>query len=411
MKFSELDLPAPLLQALTGIGYESLTPVQEATFTPIRTGQDVLAMAETGSGKTAACVIPLLCRLDPAIRQIQALILVPTRELAQQYVGEIGRLAEHTGIVPFAVFGGFSMGVQKAKLTHGVHVLVATPGRLIDIIYKGDLSLAGVRTLVLDEADEMLDMGFIDDVDFVLSCLTHQHQTLLFSATMPPPIERLVHERLHEPVRIELNRLQTSPDTLQHTFQMVDPHLRYEVLKDFLEMQPIVQAIIFCNSRITGEKLYTRLKGDRCPSLDYIHGGLEQDRRTSIYDRFKRQGVQFMVATDVAGRGLDFSNVSHVINFDFPPSVEAYTHRTGRTARMGRIGTALTLMSHYNLRDMSRLLGAKEIKPIWIGQAPDIRQLQAPPPGDQGGHFRPRRGGPGGGRRSGHRGPRGDHQA
>ena len=201
------------------MNYTQLTPIQEQTFDHVMQGRDVLARAETGSGKTSACAIPLIQLLDPSIDAIQALIIVPTRELALQYVDEISQLAQHSKIVPFAVFGGLSIELQKTKLTHGVHVLVATPGRLIDLLYNSKLTLSGVKTMVLDEADEMLKMGFIDDVNFIMSCMMQEHQTLFFSATMPPEIKKLVKTYLKFPVEVELNIDQVAPTNLQHHFQ------------------------------------------------------------------------------------------------------------------------------------------------------------------------------------------------
>ncbi|RPJ04899.1 MAG: DEAD/DEAH box helicase, partial [Deltaproteobacteria bacterium] len=342
MKFSELGLRPEILKALTDMGYNDLTPIQEETFDHIRGGRDLLARAETGSGKTAACGIPLVQKIDPSLNAIQALILVPTRELALQYVEEIDNISRHTGVVPFAVFGGFSMEIQKAKLRDKVHVLVATPGRLIDFLYNTiSVDLSHVRTLVLDEADEMLKMGFIEDVDFILSCLIHEHQTLFFAATMPAEIDRLVRTYLKDPVRVELNKEQVAPQSLSHHFRYTGRQPRLTALIEYLTTEKISQAIIFCNSRHHGEKLAKELE-KKFESIAYIHGGLEQPRRTSIFERFRRNEITFMVATDVAGRGLDFSHVSHVINYDCPCGLESYTHRTGRTGRMGRSGIAMT---------------------------------------------------------------------
>ena len=203
MRFDELELKPRILQSLAKIGYETLTPVQEQTMPHILAGRDLIALAETGSGKTAACAVPLVQQVDPAKRTVQALILVPTRELALQYVTEISQIAKQTDIEAFAIYGGFSMAIQMGKLDHGVHILVATPGRLIDMLYNTSLRLSDVRTFVLDEADEMLDQGFEQDVEFILSCLIHDHQTLLFSATMPAEIKRLTQKYLNDPVLVE----------------------------------------------------------------------------------------------------------------------------------------------------------------------------------------------------------------
>jgi ATP-dependent RNA helicase DeaD len=376
MKFSELDLKPEILKALTDMGYQDLTPIQEETFAPILSGRDLLARAETGSGKTAACGIPLVQMVDPSLNAIQALILVPTRELALQYVEEIDNISQHTGVVPFAVFGGFSMEIQKAKLRDKVHILVATPGRLIDFLYNTtSIDLSSVRTLVLDEADEMLKMGFIEDVDFILSCMIHEHQILFFAATMPEEIGRLIRTYLKEPVRVELNKEQVAPQSLVHHFQYTGRKDRLKALLEYLKREKISQAIIFCNSRHHGEKLTKELEG-KFKSIGYIHGGLEQPRRTSIFERFRRNEITFMVATDIAGRGLDFSHVSHVINYDYPFAQESYTNRTGRTGRMGRSGIAMTFVTDQELKGLNSLLKMNRIDPVWHG---DIPNLQAAP--------------------------------
>jgi len=372
MKFSELNLKPEILNALTDMGYQDLTPIQEETFFPILNGRDLLARAETGSGKTAACGIPLVQKIDPLLNAIQALILVPTRELALQYVEEINKISNFTEVTPFAIFGGFSMEIQKAKLRDKVHILVATPGRLIDFLYNTKaIDLSSVRTLVLDEADEMLKMGFIEDVDFILSCLIHEHQTLFFAATMPDEIDRLVRTYLKEPVKVELNKERVAPQSLVHHFQYTGRQGRLNALVEYLKREKISQAIIFCNSRYRGEKLTRELEG-KFKSIGYIHGGLEQSKRTSIFERFRRNEITFMVATDVAGRGLDFSHVSHVINYDYPFGLVSYTHRTGRTGRMGRSGTAMTFVTDQELGVLRFLFKKNRIDPIWHGNIPNL---------------------------------------
>ncbi len=372
MNFTELGLKEEILKALAEMGYRDLTPIQEKTFSPILSGKDLLARAETGSGKTAACGIPLVQMIDPSLNAIQALILVPTRELALQYVEEIRKISRFVGAIPFAVFGGFPMEIQKAKLSDGVHILVATPGRLIDFLYHStSIDLSSVRTLVLDEADVMLEMGFIDDIDFIMSCLVHEHQTLFFAATMPEEIDRLTKVYLKEPVRMELNKEQVAPQSLAHHFQLTGRRDRLNALIEYLKREKISQGIIFCNSRIHGEKLIKELK-ERFKSIEYIHGGLEQSRRTSIFDRFRRKEITFMVATDLASRGLDFSHVSHVINYDYPRGSESYTHRTGRTGRMGRSGIAMTFVTDQEFGDLKSLLKTNRINPVWHGDVPDL---------------------------------------
>jgi ATP-dependent RNA helicase DeaD len=375
MKFTELDIDLKILKALKSMGYVELTPIQEMTFPHILAGRDLLATAETGSGKTGACGVPLVQRVDPKLRAIQALILVPTRELALQYTEEIGRIAQHLEVVPFAVYGGFDMGVQKAKLQDVVHILVATPGRLIDFLYSGKISLSDVQMFVLDEADEMLKEGFLEDIEFVFSCLIHEHQTLLFAATMPADINRLADKYLNSPVRVRLNDEQISPQSLSHQFQLVPHDARLSSLQSKMKEGSIKQAIIFCNSRLNAEKLYGRLK-DRFPQVDLVHGGMEQRKRSSVIRRLRNRQVRYMIATDLAGRGLDFTHVSHVINYDFPRSSIIYTHRTGRAGRMGREGTAITLVSHRDLGSVNRLIRANSLSPDWLGQKPDFSSLK-----------------------------------
>lgn len=375
MLFSELNLKPEILEALSHMGYKELTPIQEKTFGAILSGRDLLARAETGSGKTGACGVPLVHTIDPSINAIQALILVPTRELALQYVDEIHQISRLAKVVPFAIFGGFSMEIQRAKLKDGVHILVATPGRLIDFLYNTtSIDLSSVQTLVLDEADEMLKMGFVEDVDFIMSCLIHDHQTLLFAATMPHEIDRLIGTYLKDPIRVELNRDQVAPQSLVHHFQHMGLRDRLNILVEYLHEKEVSQAIIFCNSRHHGEKLLSELKG-KVASLEYIHGGLEQSRRTSIFDRFRRKEITFMIATDVAGRGLDFSHVSHVINYDYPLGLESYIHRTGRTGRMGRSGIAMTFVTDKDLVALKALLQTNRIEPVWRDAPPDLQNL------------------------------------
>lgn len=392
MKFTDLDLKPNILASLKEMQYVDLTPVQEETFPHIMAGKDIIARAETGSGKTAACAIPLVQMVDTSVKAVQSLVVVPTRELALQYVSEISDIAKKTDIKTFAVYGGFSMQIQLGKLDHGVDILVATPGRLIDLLNNTPLSLSSVRTLVLDEADEMLNMGFITDVEFIISCIIHQHQILLFSATMPKVIENLARKYLKDPLTIFLNTGQKAPQSLEHHFMQVSTRDRLELLLKYFDESNPKQAIIFCNSRRNADKLHDHLK-KHISSTEIIHGGLDQGRRTSLFNRFRRKDIRVMVATDLASRGLDFSHVSHVINYDFPANAEAYTHRTGRTARMGRKGVALTLFTKGDLYDLKAVIDINRIKPMWEGAKPDLVHIQRPRKSGRrpSGSFRPRK--------------------
>jgi len=374
MKFTDLDLKPLILDGLSDMQYVDLTPVQEKTFPHILSGRDIIARAETGSGKTAACAIPLVQMVDTSIKAVQALILVPTRELALQYVREIADIARRTNVKPYAVYGGFSIHIQKAKLNHGVDILVATPGRLIDLLRNSTLSLSNVRTLVLDEADNMLNMGFISDVEYIISCLIHEHQILMFSATMPEEIEKLANRYLRNPLTISLNKDQRAPQSLQHHFLQINNKNRCESLLQYLNEARPKQAIIFCNSRRNAEKLHSHLQKE-LKSTEIIHGGLEQSKRTSLFNRFRRMEIKIMVATDLASRGLDFTHATHVINYDFPADTDDYTHRTGRTARMGRKGIALTFFTQKDLRNLKGVIDKNNIQPIWQGKEPDLEHI------------------------------------
>ena len=375
MKFTELNLKPQILKALDQIGYEQLTPIQEETFSHIIAGKDIIALAETGSGKTSACSIPILQSVDPDKNTIQALVMVPTRELALQYVSAISDVAKFTHIAPFAVYGGFPIETQKAKLSHGVHFLIATPGRLIDLIYNSPINLSQVRTLILDEADEMLKMGFVTDIEFIIDCLIHEHQTLLFSATMPNQIKHLAKKYLKNPVTIELNIDQVAPQSLCHQFQQAKGSKKFPTLLKYLKDTKPSQTIIFCNSRRNCANLYDHLKKE-IDSVDFLHGGIEQSRRSSIFHQFKKKQIKTIVATDIASRGLDFSHVTHVINYDFPLNPLAYTHRSGRTARMGRKGTAVTFFSNHDLQTLKEVIETNNIKPIWLTANPKLSKIK-----------------------------------
>ena len=393
MKVSEISLKPEIHRALREMGYDELTPIQELAIPEILKGRDLVGLAETGSGKTGACSIPLVEMLEPSIREIQALILVPTRELAQQYVSEIADVSRYTEVAPFAMFGGFDVDIQRAKLKHGVHILVATPGRLIDYIWNNPLPLNQIRTLVLDEADEMMKMGFVENVDFIFSCVMQEVQTLLFSATMPKAVARLAETYQKNPVQLALNKDQVAPQSLTHCFQVVRHGAQEDELNKYLKTNKVGQGLVFCNSRVGSAQLYRHLKSTQ-PSVEIIHGGLDQPQRSAVFRKFKSKEIDLLVATDVAARGLDFNKVTHVFNFDFPRTDEAYTHRTGRTGRMGREGVAVTFVTNRDLGALGRLIRANRIEPVWLGEEPDLRSSS--PSGAR----RNRRGGRGPGRSS-----------
>ena len=372
--FKDLGLPENILSSLTKNGYIELTPIQEKTYPLVAAGKDICGLAETGSGKTAACVIPTIQNIDDSLNAIQALIIVPTRELCLQYVTEIMKIAENTKITSFAVYGGSDKEIQVAKINHGVQVLVATPGRLIDLIYDGIITFSSVKTLILDEADELLDEGFLEDIEFLMSCLINKHQTLMFSATMADEIKELADKYMNSPEFVTLISDRPTPKSIKHYFANL-PHTRK--LSKFLELvnhEEIEQAIIFCNSRVGVDKIYRSIKS-KLDNCEYIHGGLNQDVRSNIFWKFKNKKIRFLITTDVTGRGVDFTYVTHVFNWDLPNAIEQYTHRTGRTGRMGKEGKAITFVTKNELHNLTRIIKDKEIKAIWLGHNPLLSDI------------------------------------
>ena len=368
-KFCDIGLPNEVLSAIEKMGYEEMTPVQEVTYPHIMAGQDLCALAETGSGKTAACAIPLVQQIDTTENAIQGLVIVPTRELCIQYVDEIEKIGREMGVIPFAVFGGFDKKIQVAKIKHEVHVLVATPGRLIDLLYDGVVNLSKVTCVVLDEADELLQEGFLEDIEFILSCMLQEHQTLLFAATMDEEIEKLTHNYLRSPIYLSLIKKRAAPVTIEHYFAYVHPNRKKEELIKYLTQEDVSQGIIFCNARYKVDSLFRDMRKE-LQDIDYIHAGLSQDKRSSLFRQFKKKKLRYLIATDVAGRGLDFTHITHVVNWDLPDNGVQYTHRTGRSGRMGKSGRAFTLVTKGDLPRLHELIRKRKVSPRWIGRDP-----------------------------------------
>ncbi len=378
MKFRDIAFRPEIQTALEEMGFEDLSPIQEKTLLPILEQRDIIAIAQTGSGKTSACGIPLIQLIDEENKAVQVLVMVPTRELALQYEDELRDIGRYTKVQCASVYGGTPMSMQRQQLKAGVHILVATPGRLIDVLHTGELEFGNLRTLVLDEADEMLKMGFLEDMQFIMSCIVGHHQKLLFSATMPKTLDHLIHQFLDDPIRIELNLVDVAPSSLTHEFIYVPrPGDREEKLFEFLDDRSRYrQVLIFCNSRFKGEHLFKKIR--RVPEKsDYLHGGMEQDKRTRIFDKFKRGTLPILLATDVAGRGLDFSNVSHIINYDFPQDSVTYTHRTGRAGRMGKKGVARSFVTTRDIQTCYQIIETNNIEPVWLSPPPSKDRQQA----------------------------------
>jgi ATP-dependent RNA helicase DeaD len=343
--FADLDLPAPVLKALKELGYETPSPIQAATIPLLQEGRDVLGQAQTGTGKTAAFALPILARLNIKQQAPQALVLAPTRELAIQVAEAFQSYAAHIrGFHVLPIYGGQSYGPQLSALRRGVHVVVGTPGRVIDHIEKGSLDLSQLKTLVLDEADEMLRMGFIDDVEHILQQTPEERQTALFSATMPAPIKRIARTYLREPAEATVAAKTSTAENITQRYWLVAGMQKLDALTRILEAEPFDGMIIFARTKLGTEELASKLQA-RGLAAAAINGDMAQQQRERTIDQLKSGKIDILVATDVAARGLDVERISHVINYDVPSDPESYTHRIGRTGRAGRSGEAILFIT------------------------------------------------------------------
>jgi ATP-dependent RNA helicase DeaD len=352
--FAELGLSAPLLEALRDVGYESPSPIQEQGIPPLLAGSDVIGQAQTGSGKTAAFGLPLLEHVDPSESEVQALVLTPTRELCIQVTQALRTYGARKGIDVVAVFGGAPIRSQQAQLRAGGHVVVGTVGRVKDLISRHSLMLHGCRFVVLDEADEMLDLGFLEDVEKILALTPGSRQTALFSATMPPEIRRLAEKYLYDPITVKVRAATLTVDTVEQFALETKPAEKDEALVRVLEAERPDQAIVFVRTKIRCEQLFRRLR-DRGMNVKALHGDMSQGSRDGVMLAFKSGRLPILVATDVAARGLDIYSVTHVINFDVPTSPDVYVHRIGRTGRVGRSGRAITFFESRQKRDVEAI--------------------------------------------------------
>ena len=343
--FASLGLSGALLHALAEVGYETPSPIQAATIPPLLQGRDVLGQAQTGTGKTAAFALPILARLNAAQGKPQALVLAPTRELAIQVAEAFQKYAHHLpGFNVLPIYGGQGYGPQLTALKRGVDVVVGTPGRVIDHLQRGSLNLSGLRTLVLDEADEMLRMGFIDDVETVLKKVPETRQIALFSATMPAPIKRIAHTYLREPVEVAIKSQTTTAANIRQRYWMVSGMHKLDAITRILEAEPFDAMIVFARTKLGTEELAEKLAA-RGIAAAAINGDMDQKARERTIARLKDGQIDVLVATDVAARGLDVDRISHVLNFDIPYDTESYVHRIGRTGRAGRTGDAILFVT------------------------------------------------------------------
>jgi ATP-dependent RNA helicase DeaD len=341
--FSDLGLSETSLQAVRDVGYDEPSPIQEQTIPPLLEGRDIIGQAQTGSGKTAAFGLPLVEYIDPQIKDCQAIVLTPTRELCIQVTQALRAYGEPKGVDVVAVFGGAPIRTQQAQLRGGGQIVVGTVGRVLDLINRASLILHDCRFVVLDEADEMLDLGFLEDVEKILSRTPSGRQTALFSATMPPPIRKLADRYLYEPEVIQVKAKTLTVDTVEQFRLEVNQKDKPAKLVEVLASEKPTQAIVFARTKIRCDQLYKTLR-DKGMNVRALHGDMSQGSRDGVMLSFKGGRVPILVATDVAARGLDISSVTHVVNFDVPVSPDVYVHRIGRTGRVGRSGRAITFV-------------------------------------------------------------------
>lgn len=364
--FEELGVCEEIRNAITELGFEQPMPVQEEVI-PYLLGNrnDIIALAQTGTGKTAAFGIPLLQRTDARVKQTQALVLSPTRELCLQIADDLKDFAKYMeGINVVPVYGGTSIENQIRALKHGAQIIVATPGRLIDLMNRGAARLEAVKNVVLDEADEMLNMGFSESINEILAGVPTDRNTLLFSATMSKDIERIAHSYLHEPKEIVVGSRNEGAEHVNHVYYMVNAKDKYLALKRIVDFYPKIYAIIFCRTKRETQEIADKLIHDGY-NAESLHGDLSQQQRDLTMQKFRQHLTQLLVATDVAARGLDVDDLTHVVNFGLPDDIESYTHRSGRTGRAGKKGTSIAIVhtrERHKMRSIEKVIGKEFVQ-------------------------------------------------
>jgi ATP-dependent RNA helicase DeaD len=377
-QFKDLGLSPAIQQALDELGYDEPTAIQAQAIPELLGGHDVIGQAQTGTGKTAAFGLPLLQYLEPDNPEVQAIVMTPTRELCIQVTQALRAYAEHLDINIVAVFGGAPIRSQQSQLRSGAHVVVATVGRMMDLMSRRSLVLTSARYVVLDEADEMLDLGFIEDVEKILRMCPSGRQTALFSATMPPPIQKLAEGYMYDPTTISITPKTLTVDAIQQAFVVVPAREKAARLVELLKTEEPEQAIIFTRTKIGASRLERTLK-DKGLDVKALHGDMSQGSRDGVMIAFKDHRVRLLVATDIAARGLDIEHVTHVINFDVPNSSEVYVHRIGRTGRVGRTGRAITFVTPEERDEIGRI--ERDVKTtIGEWETPEERLEHAPRP-------------------------------
>ena len=357
--FAELGVNDQLVKSVTELGYTHATEIQERSIPVLISGtKDFIGLAQTGTGKTAAFGLPLIQLINTADKYPQALVVCPTRELCMQIVNEINLFKKHVpGVNVLAVYGGTSIGMQIRDLKRGVQIVVATPGRLIDLIERKAINLEQIEYVVLDEADEMLNMGFQDDIEFILKNTPNRESIWLFSATMPPEIRKVSKRYMKEPVEVTIGKVNTSNKSIDHQYYLTSAQHRYETLKRIIDFNPGIYGIIFTRTKADAQEITQRLTREGY-DIDALHGDLTQAQRDKVMGQFRDKTLQLLIATDVAARGIDVKGITHVINYELPDDVEVYTHRSGRTGRAGSYGNCISIVNareSYRLRQIENI--------------------------------------------------------
>jgi ATP-dependent RNA helicase DeaD len=372
--FADFGLHPDLVQTITELGFTDPTPIQQAAIPLLLAGRDLIGQAQTGTGKTAAFGLPLLQRVTPRQKGVQALVLAPTRELAIQVAEAIQRYGQGRGISVLAVYGGQSYQLQLRSLRQGVEVIVGTPGRLLDLTNQGSLDLSTVQTVVLDEADEMLSMGFVEDIELILDRIPTERQTMLFSATISKRVQGLSARYLRDPETVSITPKQLTGATIEQRYYLVNQQDKVNALTRLFEMETIDSALIFVRTRLGTGELANQLTS-RGFAAEPLNGDLSQDARIQVLTRYRNGQVKVLVATDVAARGLDIDDISHVFNFDLPDDPEVYVHRVGRTGRAGREGIAISLLTPKDRWQLRRIEDYTRFK-LNKAELPTIQQIE-----------------------------------
>jgi ATP-dependent RNA helicase DeaD len=362
------------MKSIGDLGFDNLFPIQAQAIIPLLDGKDVIGQARTGTGKTAAFGIPMVERINPKINKIQGLVLVPTRELAIQVAKNMKYFAKHLKLKVLPIYGGQPIHRQIRELSHGIQIIVGTPGRIIDLLERGQLNLTFTNIVVLDEADRMLDMGFIEDIEYILSRTPTNRQTSLFSATIDKNVIKICNKYMKKPEKILVSKDEIALTQMKQFYMLVNPYNKLEVLLDLLEKHHMKRTIIFCKTRIGTSKLSEKLRkmGYNAKAL---HAGFTQSQRTRVTNEFREGKLDLLIATDVASRGLDIHGITHIINYDVPMEALVYFHRIGRTARMGQDGTAITLVGYGEISEFNNI---KALTKTTIEEITDLPLIPTP---------------------------------